>query len=62
MADFKKPFKAVPLKPKRLKGLDELDKPIWSPLRTETPINWGIVAIGLFMGVCLGLAYLFGSS
>lgn len=54
---FKKPFKAVPLQPKRLRGLDELDAPLWSPPSRLEPINWTFVAVGLFMGVCLGLAY-----
>lgn len=60
MADFKKPFKAVPLKPKRLKGLDELEKPLWTPPPAKNQINWGFVAIGLFIGVCLGLVYVVG--
>lgn len=58
MADFKQPFKAVPLRPKRLKGLDELDKPLWTPPQAKPSINWGVAAVGLFIGVCLGLAYL----
>lgn len=62
MANFKKPFKAVPLKPKRLRGLDELDKPLWSPPQTKSAINWSLVAIGLFIGICLGLAYVLGGS
>jgi hypothetical protein len=62
MADFKKPFKAVPLKSRRLRGLDELDAPIWTPPRTRSPINWGVVVVGLFIGVCLGLAYVLGSA
>lgn len=54
---FKKPFKAVPLQPERLRGLDELDAPLWSHSPSPEPINWTFVAVGLFMGVCLGLAY-----
>jgi hypothetical protein len=59
MADFKKPFKAVPLKPKRLKGLDEFDEPLWRPPRTKRAIDRTVVAIGLFIGICVGLAYIF---
>lgn len=57
MTGFKKPFKAVPLKPKRLKGLDEHEKPLWSPPRAKQPMPWGLAAIGVFIGICLGLAY-----
>lgn len=53
---FKKPFKAVPLKP-RLKGIDKLDAPLWSPPVTPEQINWAYIAVGLFIGVCSGLAY-----
>lgn len=56
MSGFKKPFKAVPLKPKRLKGIEEFHDPLWSPPAAKAPINWGIAAIGLLIGVCLGLA------
>lgn len=62
MAGFKKPFKAVPLRPKLLKGLDELERPLWSPPVAKRPINWTFVAIGLFIGVCFGLAYVIGSA
>lgn len=58
---FKKPFKAVPIRPKRLKGLDELNKPLWSQTKSRQPINWILLAVGLFIGVCLGLAYLFAT-
>jgi hypothetical protein len=60
MTGFKRPFKAVPLKSKRLKGLDELNKPLWTPPQAKQPINRGLVAIGLFIGVCLGLAFVLG--
>lgn len=62
---FKKPFKAVPLNPpphKRLKGLDELEAPRWSPLKQAEPVNWTLVALGLSIGVSLGLAYLLFSA
>jgi hypothetical protein len=56
VADFKKPFKAVPLK-KRLKGLEEFDSPLWSPPVRPEKINWAYVGVGLFVGVSSGLAY-----
>lgn len=59
MIGFKKPFKAVPLKAKRLKGIDEL-KPLWSPPLTKPSVPWDLNATGVFIGVCLGLAYVFG--
>jgi hypothetical protein len=59
---FKKPFKAVPLKPKRLKGLEELDKPLWSPPEKREPISWRIAGVGLFIGICAGLALIIGTS
>ncbi|AOL93733.1 hypothetical protein [Porphyrobacter sp. LM 6] len=62
MASFKKPFKAVPLNKKRLKGLEEFDKPLWSPPQSNPPVNWWFAAIGAFMGVCLGLAYVFATA
>lgn len=58
MAGFKKPFKAVPLKSKRLKGLDEFDKPLWNPPAAKSAIDWSLVAIGLFIGLCLGMVYI----
>ncbi|MGC1269563.1 MAG: hypothetical protein WA842_03090 [Croceibacterium sp.] len=61
MAYFKKPFRAVPLKPKRLRGLDEFDQPLWQPPTTNPAINWGMVAIGLLIGACLGFAYILAS-
>lgn len=64
MAGFKKPFKAVPLRPvdgssKRLKGLDEFDGPLWSPPLLSEPFPWILAGLGLFIGVCVGLAYVF---
>lgn len=56
MSGFKKPFKAVPIRPKRLKGLDELDKPLWSPPLPREQISWRIAGVGLFIGICAGLA------
>ena len=66
MAGFKKPFKAVPIRPaqpaawigrKRLKGLDEVDRPLWSPPRSPVPFPWLLAGVGLLIGVCAGLAY-----
>jgi len=62
VADFKKPFKAVPLRSKRLKGLDEFDRPLLSFRPDKPAINWIQVAIGLFIGICLGLAWVFGGA
>lgn len=62
MAGFKKPFKAVPLNPsahKRLKGLDEFNHPLWSPPRSSVPFPWLLAGVGLLIGVCGGLAYVF---
>ena len=55
---FKKPFKAVPIQPKRLKGIEEFDKPLVRNSDRTAPINWLLVTIGLLSGACLGLAYL----
>ena len=55
---FKKPFKAVPIRQKRLKGLDEFGEPLWAPVERREPIDWLLAGVGLFMGVCLGLAYI----
>ena len=56
MAGFKKPFKAVPLKSTRLKGLDEFDRPLWNPPRSPEPFPWLLAGIGLFIGASAGLA------
>jgi hypothetical protein len=60
MAGFKKPFKAVPLNleaRKRLKGLEEFDRPLWSPPRSAEAFPWVLAGLGLLIGVCGGLAY-----
>ena len=54
----KNPFKAVPIRPKRLTGLEEFDKPLWSPFRNREPINWLYALVGLLIGACVALAYL----
>ena len=53
---FKKPFKAVPLKPKTAKAEAEL-RDFNSRSRGGGAVNWTYVAVGLFIGVCIGLAY-----
>lgn len=62
MADFKKPFKAVPLKPKSSSGRDELAETSPTAPRASSPINWRLILIGILAGGCLGLAYvMFGA-
>lgn len=61
MAEFKKPSKAVPLK-RRLKGLEEFDKPSWTPPRSRKPINWVTIWVVIFSVACFGLAYLLSRS
>jgi hypothetical protein len=55
---FKKPFKAVPIRPKRLKGLDEFSKPRFALFDRRDPINWALVVAGMLGGACVGLGYL----
>ena len=63
---FKKPFRAVPIRAaprsdgagRRLKGLDEFDKPLWSPFRIREPVPWLTILIGALIGTSLSLAYI----
>jgi hypothetical protein len=57
MESFRKAFKAVPLEPKPSKGLEERDKP-----GTTVPIDWGLAALGVLVGVCVGLAYVLSAA
>ena len=47
------------LPPKRLKGIEEFDQPLWQPPRPKEPFPWRFAAICGFMGVSFGLAFAF---
>ena len=61
MADFKKPFKAVPLGSKRLKGLDEFDRPHSSFRPDGPPINGFRSPLASLLGFALGLPWFSGA-
>ncbi|MCZ8370245.1 MAG: hypothetical protein O9293_09820 [Porphyrobacter sp.] len=60
MESFEEPFKAIPQHLKRLTVREDPDKPS-SPSGTKAPTAWGLAALGVLIGVCVGLAYVFSA-